>query len=100
VEENAMPAYVLGLTELSNPTPMDEYVPKAVAIIAQYGGRVVAAGPLADVLETGIGPDTAVLIEFDSVDAARRWYDSQEYGSVRGLRHSAGRTTLIVMDGL
>ncbi len=39
-----------------------------------------------------------MLIEFESRDAFRSWYDSAAYQEVIGLRHEAAPGTMIVAD--
>jgi uncharacterized protein (DUF1330 family) len=40
-----------------------------------------------------------VIIEFPSMDAARRWYESSEYQAILGIRHEAASARLILVDG-
>jgi len=47
-------------------------------LIEKFGGRVVARSDAATALE-GAAPDHFVVIQFDSMDAARRFYGSEEY---------------------
>jgi uncharacterized protein (DUF1330 family) len=39
------------------------------------------------------------VLEFDDVDAARRWYDSPEYTEAKAVRQRAARSTLLLVEG-
>jgi len=53
-------------------------VPRALATIARFGGRVVAGGGRIDVLEGDPMPERIFIIEFATADVARRWYWSED----------------------
>ena len=40
-----------------------------------------------------------VIIEFDSVEAAKAWYNSDEYQAVVGLRHAAAESNAVIVAG-
>jgi len=41
-----------------------------------------------------------VVIEFPSMEQAKRWYDSEEYREPKAMRIRAGRTNLVFVDGV
>ncbi len=62
------------------------------------GGKILAFDEQSEVVE-GEPPGTrTVLIEFESRDAFRAWYDSAAYQEVIGMRHEAAPGTMIVAD--
>jgi uncharacterized protein (DUF1330 family) len=95
--EGAVAAYVFGDIRVTDPTQFATYPDPAGTSIAQYGGRVLAAGGKAELLDGGPAPERVVIIEFPDAAAARRWYDSPEYQAVLPirLRSSQGRVFLI-----
>ena len=42
----------------------------------------------------------AIVLEFESAARARQWYDSEEYRAPRALRMKAGRTDMVMVDGV
>ena len=93
-----MPAYVLGDIHVTDPAQFDTYRTPAGASIAQYGGRMLAAGGNAELLDGWPVPELSIIIEFPDVAAARRWYRSPEYQGTAlpiRLRSSQGRVFLI-----
>ena len=41
----------------------------------------------------------AALLEFPSMDAARRWYDSPEYAPLLAMRLKASKANLVIVEG-
>ena len=46
-----MPTYIVGDIHITDTTAYQAHVPRALATIARFGGRVVAGGGRVDVLE-------------------------------------------------
>ena len=40
------------------------------------------------------------IVEFPSLEQAKRWYDSDEYRQIRSLRHENAESQIIFVDGL
>ncbi|WP_353739427.1 DUF1330 domain-containing protein [Accumulibacter sp.] len=73
----------------------------AQAATAQYGGRYRARGGRVEVLEGGrTKPERRVIIEFDSLEQAKRFYDSPEYQATRAARRGAAEMNVLVVEGL
>jgi uncharacterized protein (DUF1330 family) len=45
-------------------------------------------------------PKRVVLVRFDSMDTARRWWASPQYADLKGMRQNATKTNMILVDGL
>jgi uncharacterized protein (DUF1330 family) len=93
-----MPAYVIGASIVTDPAGFWEYQATAGAMLARYGGRLLAAGQ-AEAVEADYQPDGVAIIEFPSLDQARAWYDSAEYAGLKALRQRSTRSTLLFIDG-
>ncbi len=94
-----MAAYMMVLTEITDPAGMEEYRTHVLPVIERYGGRFLAAGP-PDVLEGELRPHVAVILEFPSMEQAHAWYDSADYQDLKALRHRSARATAVFVDGL
>ncbi len=68
--------------------------------VARHGGRFLARGGAIDVLEGGWNPERLVVIEFDSAEAARSWYESDDYAEARAVRKDAGEWRMVIVDGV
>ncbi len=66
-----MPAYLLAEIDIQDPDRYQEYVRQVPATIEAYGGRYLARGGRAEVLEGSRGTHRVVLLEFDSYERAR-----------------------------
>jgi uncharacterized protein (DUF1330 family) len=95
-----MPAYVIVETELHDAEQYERYKAVAPESIEQYGGRYVARGGELAVLEGDWQPPRLVVLEFDDLATARRWYDSPEYGEARKLREGAATMRMVVVEGV
>jgi uncharacterized protein (DUF1330 family) len=95
-----MPAYlIVDVTTTDQPT-MDEYRKQVPATLAKYGGRFLVRGGAYEVKEGEWKPTRLVVIEFPSMEQAKRWYDSEEYRGPKALRMKAGRTNLVMVEGV
>jgi uncharacterized protein (DUF1330 family) len=81
---------VFDLLQVTDSAKMDEYRQKVRATIEKHGGRVVVAGGKFEVVEGSAKPTFPVILEFPSLEAAERWYDSEEYRPLKALRLAAG----------
>ncbi len=92
--------YLVVESKVSDPVAYENYKTLAQAAIAHYGGRYLVRGGKAEVLE---GPWTApkrlVIVEFDSVELAKQFYDSPEYRAAREARAGAADMNMIVVEG-
>ena len=93
-----MSAYVIAEIEVNNPDGYAEYAPLANASVLRHGGRfVVRAGP-SEVME-GDWAGRMVVLEFESLDAARSWYDSDDYQACLPLRLQNSKGRMIAVEG-
>jgi uncharacterized protein (DUF1330 family) len=95
-----MAAYVIvDLTVTDLPT-MEEYRKRVPATVAQYGGRFLVRGGAHQTVEGDWKPNRVVVLEFPSMEQAKRWYDSEEYREPKAMRLRAGRANLIMVEGV
>jgi uncharacterized protein (DUF1330 family) len=85
---------------VTDPERYAEYVKVVPATIAKYGGRYLARGGRAEVLEGTWAPQRLVVLEFDSLDRARAWWESDDYSGPKLLRRSAAVADIILVEGI
>jgi len=68
-------------------------------VIAEYGGRVLARDPQPEMRE-GADSGIAVLVEFDDVETARRFYASAGYTAAKAIREAVAETDLRIVTGV
>ena len=79
---------------------LEKYVTLVGPVVARFGGRYRAVGGNTTIVEGGWSPVNPVLIEFESLDAARTWYDSAEYRPLKALRQEAVDCNGVLIEGL
>jgi uncharacterized protein (DUF1330 family) len=96
----AMPAYVIVEVDVTDPDQYARYRAAVPASLDAHGGRFLARGGEAALLEGEEEPNRVVVIEFSDLEAARRWYDSAEYAEPRALREGAAVMRMIAVEGV
>ena len=97
--ETAMPAYFIVDLEVTDPAGFDEYRQLVPATIQQYGGRYLVRGGAVETLEGDWQPKRVVVLEFPSLEQAKRWYNSEEYRDPKALRFKTAKSRLILVEG-
>src|SRR5260370_25818288 len=82
----ARPAYLIANVNVQDPATFEEYRKQVPATIAKHGGRYLVRGGRVERLEGSWNPTRLVVLEFPSMEQARRWYDSDDYGGPQGSR--------------
>jgi uncharacterized protein (DUF1330 family) len=91
--------YAIFTEKVNDQEGMSAYVQAAVPTIFAAGGTIIVGGPPADVIEGEWHGNQTVIVEFESVEAARSWYNSPEYQAVVGLRHAAAESNAVIIGG-
>jgi uncharacterized protein (DUF1330 family) len=94
-----MAAYVIGEIEVTDPAVYEDYRKQVLAVVTKYGGRFLVRGGKVEPLEGGWAPKRVVALEFPSMEQARKWYQSAEYGPLITLRQKASRGKLLLVEG-
>lgn len=96
-----MPAYVIGdVRDAWDTAALEEYRRRNTDAVARHGGRFIVRGGAMEVLEGPWDTRRLVVIEFPDMDAARGWYESEDYRPLKALRQAASETTIILVDGV
>ena len=95
-----MSAYVVAEIEILNPAGYKEYTATVPATIAKYGGRFLVRGGKAEVLEGDWPERRHVILEFPSLDAAKRWWNSADYAKPMALRRANSNGRLLLLEGV
>ena len=91
--------WVATYRSISNPDALAAYAKLAGPAIAAGGGRMLARGIPAQVYEAGLQQRT-VLIEFDSVEAARAAHDSPAYQEAMAALAGGADRDIRIVEGL
>ena len=91
--------YVISRVDITNPDAYARYAAAATKAIADHGGRILARGGRFEALE-GKARARNVVLEFESYDAARRYYQSEQYQAARALREGAAEVEMVLVEGV
>jgi uncharacterized protein (DUF1330 family) len=95
-----MPAYVIVETDISDPEQYEQYKAASPGAVAAGGGRFVVRGGELAGLEGDWDPSRLVVLEFDDLEAAKRWYESETYQEAKQLREGAARLNMVAVQGV
>jgi uncharacterized protein (DUF1330 family) len=92
-------SYVISRVDITNPDAYARYAAAATKAIADHGGKPLALCPP--------GPRCArrararnVVLEFESYDAAHRYFHSEHYQAARVLREGAADIEMVLVEGV
>ena len=94
-----MAAYVVVEIDVTDPVGYEEYRRLGPPAIAAYGGKFVVRGGKVELLEGAWAPKRLVVPEFESVERAKKWWASKEYGAAKQVRHKTAITNMIIVEG-
>ncbi|GGB43963.1 hypothetical protein GCM10011316_14920 [Roseibium aquae] len=91
--------YVVAHIRIEDEGAYEEFKKMAGPAITQHGGRVLVRNGDGDHREGSLR-GTVVVVEFDDLAAARRFYESEAYTAARQVRERAGETDLVIVEGV
>jgi uncharacterized protein (DUF1330 family) len=95
-----MSAYWVARSKINDPVEYKKYTDRVPAIIARYGGKVLARGGRFQILEGPQKFHRFVVIEFPSLEQAVACHDSPEYQEASAFRKKgAGEVELVIVEG-
>ena len=90
--------YIVARIVVTNPEQYAAYVRDASEAIRKYGGKPLARGGTYEQLEGEARPRN-VVIEFESLEQAKRYYHSPEYQAAKAKREGAGEADIVAVEG-
>jgi len=95
-----MVAYVIAeAREIIDEDAYQRYRPLGGAAVQAHDGAYLARGGAALALEGDWTPQKLTILQFPSLELARRWYDSPQYTNARSIREGAARMRFVAVDG-
>lgn len=95
-----MAAYVIVEVAVNDPLTYEDYKRQTPESVIKYGGRFVVRGGRAETLEGDWVPKRIVVVEFESLEQAKKWWASPEYAPVKAIRQRTADTRMIVVEGV
>jgi len=91
--------YVISRVDVRDPAAYAGYAEAATKAIADHGGRPLARGGRHEALE-GAARARNVVLEFESYEAARRYFYSEQYQAARAKRIGAADIEMVLVEGV
>ncbi len=95
-----MAAYWLARSRIVDAVEYRKYTDLVPAILARFGGKVLARGGRFNILEGPENFERHVVVEFPSLEQAQACFDSPEYNEAAAFRRGgAGVNELVIVEG-
>ena len=95
-----MKGYVFMDAEIIDTEAYSEFAGKSSAAVAAHGGRMLVRTSDIEAVQGDWAPKRLVVLEFDSLEAAKGYIASAEYAALDDLRRQATRANIVVVEGL
>ncbi len=95
-----MAAYAIADIEITDPEAFEQYRAEVPATIEAYGGRFLVRGAEGEVAEGDWAPNRVVVLEFESMERLKAWYNSPEYTPLKELRMRASNGNVVLAEGV
>jgi len=95
-----MAAYFIVEIETVDAQQMAEYRALVPPVVEAFGGRFLVRGGVCETLEGDWVPPRLVVLEFPNLERARAFYDSELYEPLKRMRLRAGRSRLVLVEGV
>jgi uncharacterized protein (DUF1330 family) len=95
-----MAAYLVVDIEVTNPAQFEEYKKLAPAAIARHGGRYLIRGGAYEAIEGEWKPQRLTVVEFESMEKAKAFYNSPEYQVAIKARLGAANMKMLLVQGI
>jgi uncharacterized protein (DUF1330 family) len=91
-------AFLIARITVTDPVAYAEYAKGATEAMRRYNGRPLVRGGAFEALEGEARPRN-VVIEFDSMEQARTYYNSPEYQAAKAKRDGACVAEFVLVEG-
>ena len=91
--------YIVGDIHMRDKSGLEKFIEMVKPILKEYDAKVLVRTPNAEAREgkkTGI----VVVIEFESIDKVRKFYESEVYQAAKAVRDKACDTDLFLAEGV
>jgi uncharacterized protein (DUF1330 family) len=95
-----MAAYIVAQLKVTDRAAFQRYREAVTPLVDRFGGRFRVRGGDLDVVEGDWPWPRLVIIEFQSKDAARLFYESPEYQKILPLREASSQGTVAIVEGV
>ena len=91
--------YMVADLHVRDKAGLEKFREMAKPVLAEYGGKVLVRTPNSEARE-GKKTGVVVVLEFESMDQARKCYESAAYQTAKAVRDKACDTDLFLAEGV
>ena len=91
--------YMVADIHVRDKAGFEKFREMAKPVVEEYGAKILVRTPNAEARE-GKKPGVVVVLEFESMDKARKCYESEAYQAAKAVRDKACDTDLFLAEGV
>lgn len=95
-----MRTYLISTIDVHDSVGYEEYKKLVPPILPKYGGRFIVRGGTIEHKEGEWRPRRIVVVEFESLEKARAFYDSTAYTQAKLLRQKTSAGSVLFVEGI
>ena len=95
-----MAAYVIIDARVTDDAAFRTHLDQVPAIVKAHGGKYLVRGGAHEVIQGNWIPDRLVVLEFDSVQQAKKWQDAADYADLKEELNKFSATNVVIVDGV
>ena len=95
-----MSAYVIADVTVTDADQMAQYREWSTKAATEFGATFIVRGGAITVFEGDWKPSRVVILQFPSIDVAKKWYASETYQHAITLRQNAGVMRMVMVEGV
>ena len=91
--------YIIGQITITDPKKYQRYASETENIIKKFGGRYVIRSGNQFVAEGKPQGNRDVVVEFDTLEKAKEFYESEEYAKIIDIRKQNSTGYILLVEG-
>ena len=91
--------YLIVRINIKNAELFQQYPPLSTKAVEKFGGKYLIRGGNFDVVEGEWPAERTTVVEFESFEKAREFYNSLEYNEAKKVRQESADTDFILIEG-
>lgn len=95
-----MSAYLIANVEVKDSERIKKYLASSPEILRKFSGRFLVRGGNVFIAEGDWKPERLVIVEFDTFEDAKNFWNSKDYEPLKKLRQESAKTDMIIVDGI
>jgi len=91
--------YLIVRINISNTELFQQYPSLSTKAVEKFGGKYLIRGGAFEVVEGAWPAQRTTVVEFESFDKAKEFYNSLEYNEAKKVRQESADTDFILIEG-